>query len=1199
MMTDKDSSAASTDNRPPMLEENDYESWRTRIERYIKGKPHGKLIWKSIQNGPHPILRLMLQCMMDRLLLKRFRGELWVTRELRCKEPKRARDSQWYHDKALLMQAKEKGAVLDAKAEAFLADVECTTPYDQPLALTTTNLFEANHEDAYDSDMDEGPHASAAFMANLSSTGGTYGSSSSHINKEEYLNSKVDSVLDDNMITYDEYLNDSRVEAVPTVVFADEADNQSMIAVLQRMHTKIAGYVRVKDEHKLVNANLTAELERCKIEMNLQARNDIMSLLNVESTDDSCKKQALETELTQLKYTVTSLKIQNDGYKVTNANLNRCYEELSKANTHLRTTSLEKIAAKKDEIATLNAKTVGNKTRGTTKPINPKVIALGMKLPVKSAKGEKVEEHIRNLNKNNRVDSHVKRSVSVKNLNAVCGACQECLISSNHDKCLVYYVKSVNRKQTKAKNTVRTTKKVWRPKVVTFVKPMWKPTGRHFTLYDSYPLTRILEPTLEPVELSPSISSSTKIPMLSKFVVVTLGLESWKWLGVRDEFWREGLLRTESSAEQVFWSQNSVNSEEPNLSTRPTIVESKKEPLLQPSLRERGGTKLMDVTPVNNNKKISITEHITSSGNTPIKTPSSTNVVSNKPVLSSTGVNLPTSASESQPQGNTKKDRTQQTQSRAKKNKLEDHLRNVRPSLHNKKSVVNTKAISFVPNSKLNVNSDLKCATCNGCLFSDNYDSCVLEFINSVNAHVKSKSAKKPVVQIVLWYLDSGCSKHMTEDRSQLTNFVQKFLGIVKFENDHVAKIMGYGDCKIGNVTISRVYFIKGLGHNLCSVGQFCDSDLEVAFRQHTCFIRNLEDKVLYEVFLSLNLKRTISVLHVPWAKVKCLRSNDEAPDFIIKFLKMIQVRLKVPVRRKLQPKADIGIFIGVDPPAPEVITPIADVIPPVQAVSTSSPSSTTVDQDASSLSKSQTTPKTQSPVIPQDVEEDIHDIKVAHMGNGPLFGMPIPEVASDYSSSTTYKDTLTQSCWIEAMQEEVNEFERLEVWELVPRTDKVMVIIVKWIYKVKLDELGGILKNKARLVACGYRQDERINFEEFFALTVFLNGNLREEVYVSQPDGFVDQDNPNHVYELKKAFYGLKQAPRMWSKHIDIRYQFIKEQVKNGVIEIYFVNTEYQLADLFTKALGRDRIGFLINKLGMRSFTPENLKQLTDEVDE
>nr|GFD16020.1 integrase, catalytic region, zinc finger, CCHC-type, peptidase aspartic, catalytic [Tanacetum cinerariifolium] len=97
------------------------------------------------------------------------------------------------------------------------------------------------------------------------------------------------------------------------------------------------------------------------------------------------------------------------------------------------------------------------------------------------------------------------------------------------------------------------------------------------------------------------------------------------------------------------------------------------------------------------------------------------------------------------------------------------------------------------------------------------------------------------VVQIVLWYLDSGCPKHMTEDRSQLINFVQNFLGTVKFRNDHVVKIMGYGDYKIGNVTISRVYFVEGLGHNLFSVGQFCDLDLEVAFRQYSCFIRNLD----------------------------------------------------------------------------------------------------------------------------------------------------------------------------------------------------------------------------------------------------------------------------------------------------------------------------------------------------------------------
>ncbi|GJU02546.1 retrovirus-related pol polyprotein from transposon TNT 1-94 [Tanacetum coccineum] len=664
----------------------------------------------------------------------------------------------------------------------------------------------------------------------------------------------------------------------------------------------------------------------------------------------------------------------------------------------------------------------------------------------------------------------------------------------------------------------------------------------------------------------------------------------------------------------------------------------------------------------------------------------------------------------------------------------------------------------------------------------------------------------------------------MTGDRSQLTNFISKFLGTVKFGNDQVAKIMGYGDYQIGNVTISRVYYVEGLGHNLFSVGQFCDSNLEVAFRQHTCFIRNLEgvdlltgsrgdnlytlslgnmmasspicllskasktkswlwhrrlshlnfgainhlarhglvrglpklkfekdhlcsacalgksskkphkpksedtnQEKLYLLHMdlcgpmrvaSVNGKKYILVIVDDYSRftwVKCLRSKDEAPAFIINFLKMIQVRLKETVRRirtdngtefvnqtlreyyekvgishetsvarspqqngvverrnrtlieaartmliyakaplflwaeavatacytqnrsmirrrhgktpyellhdkppdlsylhvfgalcyptndsenlgKLQPKADIGIFIGyaptkkafriynrrtrriietihvdfdeltamasehsssgpalhemtpvtissglvpnppsstpfvppsrsdwdllfqpmfdeslnpqpyVDLQAPEVIAPIPEVVAHEHVVSTGSPSSTTVDQDAPSPSNSPTTQETQTPIISHDVEEDNHDIEVAYIGNDPYFGIPIPKVPSDQSSSSdvihtivpsdhqvsehnrkwtkdhpleniigalgrpistrlqiheqalfcynddfltsvkpkNYKDALTQACWIKAMQEELHEFERLKVWELVPPPDKAFVITLK-----------------------------------------------------------------------------------------------------------------------------------------------------------
>nr|GEW77289.1 retrovirus-related Pol polyprotein from transposon TNT 1-94 [Tanacetum cinerariifolium] len=154
------------------------------------------------------------------------------------------------------------------------------------------------------------------------------------------------------------------------------------------------------------------------------------------------------------------------------------------------------------------------------------------------------------------------------------------------------------------------------------------------------------------------------------------------------------------------------------------------------------------------------------------------------------------------------------------------------------------------------------------------------------------------------------------------------------------------------------------------------------------------------------------------------------------------------------------------------------------------------------------------------------------------------------------FKQAMAEPSWIDVMQEEIHEFKRLQVWELVPCPDKVMLIKLKWIYKVKTDEFGGVLKKKARLIAHGLRQEDGIHFEELFASitriktiriivenatnknmiiiqmhikTDFLNGELKEEVNISQPEGFVDQDNQSHVYKLKKALYGLKQVPRAW----------------------------------------------------------------------
>ncbi|GJU80143.1 retrovirus-related pol polyprotein from transposon TNT 1-94 [Tanacetum coccineum] len=300
-----------------------------------------------------------------------------------------------------------------------------------------------------------------------------------------------------------------------------------------------------------------------------------------------------------------------------------------------------------------------------------------------------------------------------------------------------------------------------------------------------------------------------------------------------------------------------------------------------PSINKTDG-KLVAMTPKNKDKRVRFTEPVTSSGNTNTKTSSSSNLVSNKPMCSSTEVKPSTSASGSQPLGNTKKYKIQQTPSSTQKNKVEAHPRKVKSSLKNKECVVAPKGTAYVQHSKLNVNSEIKYVKCNGCMLSDNHDMCVLDFINNVNAHrptgrtftivgnacsltrittttevplrkpnALENEPPKPVVTLVYSRKPRKSKTNVPVSKSKVLKSIsankkepQSILGIystVKFGNDHVAKILGYGDYQIGNVTISRVYYIEGLGHNLFSVGQFCDSNLEVAFRQHTCFIRNLE----------------------------------------------------------------------------------------------------------------------------------------------------------------------------------------------------------------------------------------------------------------------------------------------------------------------------------------------------------------------
>ncbi|GKA62607.1 retrovirus-related pol polyprotein from transposon TNT 1-94 [Tanacetum coccineum] len=678
----------------------------------------------------------------------------------------------------------------------------------------------------------------------------------------------------------------------------------------------------------------------------------------------------------------------------------------------------------------------------------------------------------------------------------------------------------------------------------------------------------------------------------------------------------------------------------------------------------------------------------------------------------------------------------------------------------------------------------------------------------------------------------------MTRNRSQLMNFVSKFLRTVQFRNDQVAKIIGYGDYQQGNIIILRVYYVEGLGHNLFSVGQFCDADLEVSFRKKTWYIRNLEgvdllsgsrDTNLYTISLDDMLKTSLiskdglargipklkfqkdhlysacalgkskKFSHQPKAEdtnqeklyllhmdlcgpmrvesingkmyilvivddysrftwVRFLRSKDEAPDAIIKCIKNIQVHLNATVRNaeaintdcytqnhslirlcynktpyemmhdkksdlsflhvfgslcyptndsedlgKLNAKADIGIFIGYAPakkafrcynrrtrkimetirmtsrlvpnPIPQqpcippnrddwdcLFQPMFDEYfnPPTIVVSlvpvaaapravdtTKSLVSTSIDLDATSTSMPSTQEQEHSPIISQGFEESQ---KMPHFHVDPLHES-LHEDSTSHVSSSNVRPSHTP-------------FEHLGRWT----KDHPIANVI------------GDSSYFAIRIFVANASNKNMTIFQMNVKTAFLNGELKEEVYVSQPEGFVDQDNPSHVYKLKKTLYGLKQAPHacrpdlnyavclcaqyqakptekhlnavkrifrylkgtinmgLWhlkdtsmslttyadanhagcqdtrrstsgssqflyieaeyislsgcSKHFDVRYLFTKKQVEKGIVELYFVRTEYQLADIFTKPFPRE-------KLGMRSMSPETLKRLSEAEDE
>nr|GEX18223.1 uncharacterized mitochondrial protein AtMg00810-like [Tanacetum cinerariifolium] len=412
------------------------------------------------------------------------------------------------------------------------------------------------------------------------------------------------------------------------------------------------------------------------------------------------------------------------------------------------------------------------------------------------------------------------------------------------------------------------------------------------------------------------------------------------------------------------------------------------------------------------------------------------------------------------------------------------------------------------------------------------------------------------------------CSKHMMGDRLGLMNFVKKFIGIVRFANDHFGTIMGYGDYVIGDNVISRVYYVEGLGHNMFSVRKFCDSDLEVTFRKHSCYVRDTDGVELIKGshksnLYTISVEDMIKIFHqktVPktpqqngvverrnctlveaartmlifskalmflWTEAvatACYTQNqslihtyhhktpyelvhNKKPDLTLfrVFSALCYTTNDSEDLGKLQPTTDIGIFVGYAPRR-------KDKFRARTKSGSCSSLCTPTNKDLKILFQPMFNeylepPRVERLVSPAPAVQALvnsaaestfmEDNLVTPVDNNPFINVFAPEPSFDALSSGD---------------------------ELVPQPDCVMIIALKWIYKVKLDVYGDVLKNKAQLVAKGYRQEEGNDFEESFAhvarieairifitneasknmtiyqidvKTTFLNGELKEEVYV------------------------------------------------------------------------------------------------------
>nr|GEU55740.1 copia protein [Tanacetum cinerariifolium] len=691
-----------------------------------------------------------------------------------------------------------------------------------------------------------------------------------------------------------------------------------------------------------------------------------------------------------------------------------------------------------------------------------------------------------------------------------------------------------------------------------------------------------------------------------------------------------------------------------------------------------------------------------------------------------------------------------------------------------------------------------------------------------ISLKIALQKCKEQIVQLIIFIVDSGCTKHMTGNLKLLCNFIEKFLGTVCFGNDQFAPIFRYRDLVQGNITINRVYYIEGLNHNLFSVGQFCDADLEDVViglpklkyvKDQLCSSCKVS-KAKRSSFKSKAVpssKGRINLLHMDLCGLMRVTSINGKKYILVivddysrytwtLFLRSKDETLEIDGEHldKMKEKGDLCILVGYSTQSKgyrvynkrtrmivEFIHIHFDEFKEVSETSVANNTSGFVPQrqKASYYDNYDPVPQLHNVssladayVLSQQELDLLFDPPLELVRGNP--SRPVqtrrqlaidPEMymfalTMSTAESKKIKEAMADSAWIEAMQEELHQFDRLqeegidfeESFALVARLEAVRIFVA-------------------------YAAHKSFPIYHMDVKTAFLNGPLKEEVYVTQPDGFVDPDHPKNVYRLRKALYGLKKAPRVWydelskfltskgftkglqihqspcgifinqakyaleilhkhvravcfcaryqsrptdkhlkevkrifrylrgtvnmgpwypkgssfgltafldddhagsidsrkstsggiqflgdklvswmskkqdctaissaevqyvalsascaqvmwmrtqlqdygfnynkiplycdshyaiviscnlvqhsrTKHIHTRYHFIKEQVENGIIELYFVRTEYQLADMFTKALPEDRFKYLVRRIVMRCLTLAELEVLAKE---